>query len=258
MTTPARLTCEFDSKEMILIPGGKFTMGCDEGSAKHRPEHSLYRDPFFIDRYPVTNQEYKRFVDDTGHPVPFYTVSWCDTQDYNWDPEARIFPEGKADHPVALVSWNDALAYAQWAGKRLPTEAEWELAARGTEGRIWPWGNKAVAGRCNTREAGFGATTPVYQFMPKGDTPEGVADMIGNVWEWTATLYRPYPYEPNDGRESLNGNGWRVLRGGSWVNDLYTARGYARLDGDFIFYNNVGFRCALSLEAVRTEAESEE
>jgi formylglycine-generating enzyme required for sulfatase activity len=74
--------------------------------------------------------------------------------------------------------------------------------------------------------------------------------MIGNVWEWTSTLFRPYPYDSNDGRESLTTNGWRVLRGGSWVNDLYTARGYTRLDGDFVFYNNVGFRCAISPESV--------
>jgi formylglycine-generating enzyme required for sulfatase activity len=241
------LTCDKDGKEMILIPGGEFIMGCDEGSAKHGPEHTATAESFYLDRYPVSNVDYKRFVDETEHPVPYYSVSWCPTEGYNWDPETRTFPEGKGEHPVVLVTWQDALAYAQWAGKRLPTEAEWELAARGFEGRTWPWGDKAGPGRCNTSEAGLGTTAPVHKFMPAGDSPEGVADMIGNVWEWTATLFRPYPYDASDGRERRTGNGWRVLRGGSFVNDLYQARGYARLDGDFLFFNNVGFRCAASL-----------
>jgi formylglycine-generating enzyme required for sulfatase activity len=247
MNTPARITCDKDGKEMILIAGGGFIMGHNEGSAKHHPQHSVQVAPYYIDRYPVTNREYKRFLDETEHPVPSYSVSWCETRDYNWDPETRSFPEGKSDHPVVLVTWKDALAYARWAGKRLPTEAEWELAARGTKGRTWPWGNKPISGCSNTSEAGIGGTTPVFHFMPKGDSPEGVADLIGNVWEWTSSLFRPYPYDPEDGREALDANGWRVLRGGSWVNDLFTARGYTRLDGDFVFFNNVGFRCAASV-----------
>jgi formylglycine-generating enzyme required for sulfatase activity len=259
MNTPARITWEKDGKEMILIPGGSFVMGCDEGPAKHRPQHSVHVEAFYIDRYPVTNQEYKRFIDETGHAVPHYDVSWCDTRGYNWDPETRTFPEGKAHHPVVLVTWEDVLAYAQWAGVRLPTEAEWERTARGSDGRIWPWGNKAAPGLSNTREASMGGTTPVGQYTPEGDSPEGVADMIGNVWEWTSSLFRPYPYDAYDGREDLTATGWRVLRGGSWVNDLYTARGYARLDGDFVFYNNLGFRCAASLsESAEPEAACEE
>jgi formylglycine-generating enzyme required for sulfatase activity len=247
MSTPARLTWEKDGKHMVLVPGGRFSMGCDEGSAKHQPEHSVHVEAFYIDRFPVTNHEFKCFADATGHPLPHYEVSWCDTQDYNWDPKTRTFPEGKADHPVVLVTWQDALAYAQWADKRLPSEAEWELAARGLDGRIWPWGNQPTSGRSNTLEAGIGATTPVGQFTPQGDSQEGVADMIGNVWEWTSSLFRPYPYDASDGRETLEANGWRVLRGGSWVNDLSVARTYTRLDGDFLFFNNVGFRCAASI-----------
>jgi len=248
MSTPMRITWERDSKEMLLITGGSFVMGCDDGSAKHHPQHATQVDSLYLDRYPVTHQEYRRFVEQTGHPAPFYQVSWCDTRGYNWDPQARTYPPDKAHHPVVLVAWKDALAYAQWAGKRLPTEAEWELAARGRGGRIWPWGDIAAAGCCNTSETGHGGTTPVFQYSSQGDTPEGVADMIGNVWEWTSSLFRPYPYDPADGREDLAATGWRVLRGGSWVNDLYLARGYARLDGDFLFYNNVGFRCAVSVE----------
>jgi formylglycine-generating enzyme required for sulfatase activity len=104
-----------------------------------------------------------------------------------------------------------------------------------------------VAGRSNTLEAGTGTTTAVHQYVPEGESAVGVADMIGNVWEWTSSLFRPYPYDANDGRETLQADGWRVLRGGSWTNDLFTARAYTRLDGDFLFFNNVGFRCAASV-----------
>lgn len=250
MNTVDRIIWAKDAKEMRLISGGTFWMGCDEGPAKHRPRHAVQVVPFYIDRHPITNQEYQRFVDATDYPVPHYDVSWCDTQGYNWDPETRTFPEGKARHPVVLVTWKDALTYAAWTGKRLPTEAEWERAARGTDGRTWPWGDKACRGCSNTRKAHIGGTASVDQFTPEGDSPEGVSDMIGNVWEWTASLFRPYPYDPHDGREDLNLEGWRALRGGSWVNDLYTARCYVRLDGDFLFYNNVGFRCAISISAL--------
>ena len=248
---PARITSEIDGKEMILIPGASFQMGSDVGPEKHRPQHTVELEGFYIDCYPVTNREYKHYADETGHPVPCYDVRWCDTRGYNWDAETRTFPEGKGDHPVVLVTWEETLAYAQWASKRLPTEAEWELAARGTDGRLWPWGNTAALGRSNTSEAGVGGTTPVRQFSPKGDSPAGTADLIGNVWEWTSSLFRPYPYDARDGRENVKVKDWRVLRGGSWVNDLYTARCYTRLDGDFVFYNNVGFRCAAALPATR-------
>jgi formylglycine-generating enzyme required for sulfatase activity len=256
MNTPQRITWERDQKEMIYIPGGTFMMGYNEGSAKHRPSHPVEVTPFYIDRFPVTNQDYRRFVKDTGHPIPHYEVNWCDTRGYNWDPHGQTFPEDKADHPVVLVTWQDALAYANWAGKRLPTEAEWELSTRGLKSRVWPWGDKPLTGHSNTTEAGAGSTASVDSYSPDGDTPEGVADLIGNVWEWTSTLFRPYPYDPNDGRENLQAPGWRVLRGGSWTNDLYVARGYARLDGDFVLYNNVGFRCAVSSPESSDTAEA--
>jgi formylglycine-generating enzyme required for sulfatase activity len=250
MNTADSIIWDKDAKAMCLISGGTFWMGCDEGPAKHHPKHQIQVDPFYIDRHPVTNQEYKRFIDATDYAVPHYDVPWCDTRGYNWNPETRMFPAGKARHPVVLVTWEDALTYAAWAGKRLPTEAEWERAARGTDGRTWPWGNKACLKCSNTRKAHIGGTAPVDQFTPAGDSPEGVSDMIGNVWEWTSSLFRPYPYDPHDGRENLNLDGWRVLRGGSWVNDLYMARCCVRLDGDFLFYNNVGFRCAVSVSAL--------
>jgi len=243
---PARIVWDTDGKEMIYIPAGEFIMGSEEGMENERPEHMVYVDAFYIDRYPVTIAEYKHFVDTTGRPVPCYHVEWADLSKYNWDPDTRLPPPGQEDHPVVLVTWDDARAYAAWAGKRLLSEAEWERAARFTDGRRWPWGNDFVLGRCNTQESGVGGTTPVGLYSPIGDSVEGVGDMVGNVWEWTSSLFRPYPYDANDGRESLHANGWRVLRGGSWMNDLDRARCTARLDGDFLFFSNVGFRCAVS------------
>lgn len=237
-----------DGKEMVYIPSGEFLMGSDESADNESPAHTAYVDAFYIDLYPVTNEEYKRFVDATGHPVPWCDAEWAQAHGYNWDREKRTPPEGKETHPVVLVSWEDARAYAAWAGKRLPTEAEWERAARGTDGRRWPWGDEFVEGRCNSRESGVGSTTPVGQYSPDGDSPEKVKDMIGNVWEWTSSLFRPYPYDADDGRESQEASGWRVLRGGSWSNHLDRARCTARLDGDFVFFNNVGFRCVVSAE----------
>ncbi len=248
--SPSPIVWELDGKEMIFIPSGAFLMGSDDGPENERPCHEVVVEAFYIDRYPVTNEEYKRFVDATGYPVPCYDVAWAEPYGYNWDPEARTYPEGRGQHPVVLVTWQDAVAYARWAGKRLPTEAEWERAARGTEGWRWPWGNDLEEGRCNSKEAGIGGTTPVGQYSPQGDSPDGVGDVVGNVWEWTGSLYRPYPYRAGDGREALATNGWRVLRGGSWRNDLTTAHCAARLDGDFLFFNNVGFRCAISADEV--------
>jgi formylglycine-generating enzyme required for sulfatase activity len=237
-----------DGKEMVFIPGGSFLMGSNDGNPKHQPEHPVQIADVYVDRWPVTNAEYKAFVDATDHPVPNYDVSWCDTEGYNWDPKSRMAQEGQAEHPVVLVTWEDAIAYAAWARKRLPTEAEWERAARGPDGWRHPWGNEFKATYCNSQEAGLGRTSPVGYFSPDGDTPEGLVDMVGNVWEWTNSLFRPYPYDPNDGRESRRATGFRVLRGASWINDAGVAHCLSRLDGDFQFFNNVGFRCAVSPE----------
>jgi formylglycine-generating enzyme required for sulfatase activity len=236
-TTPV-IVWPDDGKEMIFIAGGTFKMGSNEGSPIYQPQHEVFVASFYLDAWPVTNAEYKRFADATGHPVPHYHVTWCDTEGYNWDPETRKYPEGKQDHPVVLVTWEDAMAYAAWANKRLPTEAEWERAARGLEGRRYPWGQELLPGCCcNCKEFGLGKTSPIGNFS-----------MVGNVWEWTNSLYWPYPYNANDGRESRDAGGFRVLRGASWVNDTNVAHCLSRLDGDFQFFTNVGFRCAVSPE----------
>lgn len=237
-----------DNKEMVYIPGGSFIMGSNSGDESHRPEHQVEVADFYLDRWPVTNAEYKRFLDATGYPLPDYQVSWCDTAPYNWDAKTTMYPPGKEDHPVVLVTWRDAIAYAAWAGKRLPTEAEWERAARGLKGRRYPWGNDFTRGHCNCVEVGLGGTSPVGYFSPNGDTPQGLIDMVGNVWEWVNSLFKPYPYKADDGRESREATGFRVLRGASWQNDATVADAIARLDGDFHFFNNVGFRCAASPE----------
>ena len=163
-TLESIITWPNDGKDMIYIPGGSFTMGTNNGDASHQPEHEVYVADFYLDRWPVTNAEYKKFIDDTDYPVPDYNVSWCDTKIYNWDSEQRTYPIEKADHPVVLVSWEDAMAYAAWAGKRLLTEAEWERAARGIEGRRYPWGNAFTSGLCNSKEAELGQTSSVGHF----------------------------------------------------------------------------------------------
>ena len=181
--------------ELIRIPAGPFLYGAAKKTVK-MPE-------FWIGRYPVTNTQYKRFLDaKRDYPVP-----------KNWDHKTRAYPAGKADHPVVLVSWNNAEVFCNWAGLQLPTEQEWEKAARGDkDGRSYPWGDNWVDGRCNTSEADVRGTTPVGQYSPQSDSPYGCADMAGNVWEWTESWH--------DEEQTR-----RVLRGGSW---LY-GKGYARV-----------------------------
>ena len=157
----------------------------------------MYLDAYAIDRYPVTNAQYKKFIDEKGYTPP---PGWHGDQ----------YPSGKANHPVLYVTWHDAQAYAEWAGKRLPTEAEWEKAARGTDGRLWPWGNDWREGHCNCAENKTDDTTPVGIF-PAGRSPYGVDDMAANVWEWCADWWaqirtelvpQPNPQGPNSGQVS--------------------------------------------------------
>lgn len=211
-TEPPAVIIGKDGKEMIYIPAGEFLMGGEK-----KP---VYVDAFYIDKYPVTNAEYKAFVDATGYRQPDH-----------W--RGGTYPPDKADHPVVQVNWEDAAAYAEWAGKRLPTEEEWEKAARGTDGRTYPWGDTWEANRANTSESGILDTTPVGKYSPQGDSPYGVADMAGNVWEWTASgVKRVY----------------LIMRGGTWLNPREDARCTSRLQYTPRRRNPyVGFRCALSV-----------
>jgi len=214
---------------MILIPVGKFPMG--EGD----DAHAVYLAAFHIAKYPLTHQLYQAFVDVTSQPPP---PDW---------PDGRPL-ELLSDHPVVNVSWYDAVAYCHWltaeTGQvhRLPTEAEWEKAARGTDGRPYPWGQDFDKNCCNSVEGGMGRTTPVDAY-PAGASPYGVMDLVGNVWEWCSSLYADYPYDTNDGREDATAEGWRVLRGGSWFDMEWGARPARRLSGQpNTASRNTGFR----------------
>lgn len=166
------------------------------------PRHEVYLEAFSISAFPVTNQEYKQFVNATAYSPPKH---WTDGE----------IPHGKEDHPVVMVDWFDAQAFCRWANARLPTEPEWEKAARGTDQRLFPWGHQnPTRKRCN-QCLFFGDTTPVSMF-PEGRSPYGVWDMAGNVWEWTSTLAASYPHDPSDGREDPEAIGFRVLRGGGF------------------------------------------
>ena len=241
--TPGSVISPKDGKEMILIPAGEFIMGSDSGEQNEKPQRKVYLPDFYISRYPITNADFEAFVQATGH----VTAAEKGNDEYDWrHPRGRESSiVGKERHPVVQVSWDDAVAYCQWAGKRLATEPEWEKAARGEDGRTWPWGNEWVDGKCNTSEAGVGDTTPVGRYSPAGDSPYGVADMAGNVWEWTADWYKAYPGSPS--KSGVVGEKYRVLRGGSWDNDQTNARcAYRR----YVLGNwddNVGFRVVVSL-----------
>jgi formylglycine-generating enzyme required for sulfatase activity len=239
--------------EMVAIPAGEFTMG--EGDGQHR----VFVDAFKISKYPVTNMQYQTFVDATGHRAPGY-----------WREGA--YPPNKANHPVVNVSWHDAVAYCRWlsgaTGKecRLPTEAEWEKTARGgiqipnpqnpneltdnpNPKRMYPWGDEFDHKRLNVKigDQQIGDTSPVGVY-PGGASPYGVMDMSGNVWEWCSSLYRDYPYDPDDGREDLEAEGPRVLRGGSWAH--HGERGarcsYRNPVPPSLFSDYLGFRVLVS------------
>jgi iron(II)-dependent oxidoreductase len=235
--------------EMVLIPAGPFTMGNDHGPSDERPAHRVVLSAFRIDRNKVTNQEFALFLNANG-------VKSLEGEDrYDWDDsDARIHRReggfradpGSEQHPAVEVSWFGARDYCAWKGKRLPTEAEWEKAARGTNGRQYPWGNalptpaRAVYGRS------YNTTEPVGM-KPAGVSPYAVHEMIGNLREWTASQYRPYPYRADDGRESLDPKGTRVVRGASHddgadslrvtIRRRYDHRGFAR------GHHFLGFRC---------------
>jgi|SRR5579884_243212 len=229
---------EIIEQKMILIPAGDFIMGEDFFKKNASPRHTVHLDDYYIDLYDVTNAHYKRFVDATGHVSPSH---WSQNQ----------YPPGKANHPVTFVSWFDAEAYCKWEGKRLPTEAEWEKAARGTDGRMFPWGAKLEPKRANVPPEGIKDTTPVNAF-PEGKSPYGLYDMSGNVFQWTADWFLPYP--GNNVPHPNYGEKLKVLRGGSFFDCSYYKCGLS-----FQTFNRIslapttkaisaGFRCAKSIE----------
>lgn len=225
--------------EMILIPAGEFIMGTDNRLPDEGPQHKVTLPAYYIDLYEVTNLQYEKFNNETKRRSPAHFRN-------------RTFPEGKADHPVTHVSWIDADAYCAWAGKRLPTDQEWEKAARGTDGRWYPWGEEFDSQKANTplrwQEVGaFGDTTPVGAFEA-GKSPYGVYDMSGNVWEWTASWYHAYP--GNKTASESYGDRYKTLKGGSWFDCSFYKCGISAPVFNRAFFSkkvkndSFGFRCA--------------
>jgi formylglycine-generating enzyme required for sulfatase activity len=226
---PPRSIKADDGAEMVLVPAGEFTMGSDEYDDE-KPIHRVYLDAFYIDTYETTNALYERFARATGRPLPRY---WRDAT------------ANAPSQPVTGVTWDDADAYCTWAGKRLPTEAEWEKAARGTDSRTYPWGQHWDARRANS-DHGAGKAAAVGSYVD-GASPYGAHDMAGNVWEWVADSYAEdyYRRSPSRNPPGPEPSTVRVARGGSWSSVpvlLRTANRFSTRSDVRTLY--IGFRCA--------------
>ena len=227
---------EFNRKRMIRIAAGAFTMGGrDEDSPNNeRPAHAVQMPTYYIAPFAVTNQDYREFVNCTGYKAP---IHW----------QRGTYPTGMARHPVVNTSWHDARTYAEWVGARLPTEAEWERAARGSDERPYPWGSRFAEGeRCNCNNF-IGMTTPVDEF-PDGRSPYGVWDMVGNAYEWCADYYDEdyYKYSPSTNPKGPEGGQERVVRGGSFAETRAAVRCTHRIGcSETVTKETHGFRLGL-------------
>jgi len=222
------------SGDMVLIPAGEFTMGSTTGASDEKPSHTVYLDAYAIDRYEVTNEQYRQCVESETCQPPRNT-KYYDVPEYG-------------RHPVVYLNWYRALAYCTWAGKRLPTEAEWEKAARGTDGRAYPWGNEWDSSKANVvgDTDGFDGTAPVGSF-DVGRSPYGAYDMAGNVWEWVNDWYDAgyYRHSPKRNPDGPTQGKFKLLRGGSWRYTPKFARAAERLKHNpKHLHDNRGFRCA--------------
>jgi formylglycine-generating enzyme required for sulfatase activity len=201
-----------DGKTMVLIDAGIFLSGADRATG--------WLDAFYIDVYPTTNADYQRFVAATGHHPP-----------HHW--HGGRCPEPLLDHPVVFVTWHDANSYAEWSGKTLPSALQWEKAARGSSGSIYPWGNQGTPAKCNVRESRIGSTTPVDRYH-SGASPYGVYDLCGNTWEWCSD-------ETDPGRHHLKGS--------AFTSPFSRATPSAINDASAdMFDDDTGFRCVANAE----------
>jgi formylglycine-generating enzyme required for sulfatase activity len=261
--------------QMVTIPAGKFWMGSSDGEVAEleqmrtdkdyriwirdeTPHHEVDLAAYTIGRYPVTNAEFARFMEDGGYAKKEWWTeagwqarergNWIKPRD--WDDKQMSDPS----QPVVGISWYEAYAYCRWlaartnAPYRLPTEAEWEKSARGKEGYRYPWGNHWEASRCNNSETGPGRTTPVGQYSPQGDSSYGVAEMVGQVWEWCSDRFSKYD-ELKGAFENPEGDEARIIRGGSWLNSSPAAVCRCAIRGKnspVNRLNNWGFRVARS------------
>ena len=221
-----------DGAELVWVPPGEFMMGSEDGERREKPIHRVVLDGFWIYKRPVTVGQYRLFCADTGRALR-HAPPW------GW----------KEEHPVVNVSWEYAAAYAQWAGAALPTEAEWEKAARGTDGRTYPWGNAWDRSRCSTSVGVRRASVSPVGSFPEGASPYGVLDMAGNVWEWTADWYEEtyYAFSPEKNPTGPFFGTHKVVRGGSWGNDMiHDYRCATRVVCEPVVRGgSIGFRCVL-------------
>lgn len=243
-----------DGAEMVWVPAGEFLMGSVDADISwlierkpklrrelfhdEMPQHKVYLDGYWIYKYEVTVAQYRKFCTETGRKMPEQPA---------WSGD---------NYPVVNVTWYDAVAYAQWAGAQLPTEAQWEKAARGADARRYPWGNDWNEERCNnwsdTNPAGSGfhgkCAAPVGSY-PGCVSPYGAQDMAGNVWEWCQDVYDPgyYAKSPTKNPTGPEKGEFRVLRGGSWGSSSITTRAACRLreSPDATFHDDGGFRCVV-------------
>ena len=253
-TVPAQQSNNFVG--MVHVPGGPFTMGRDDGPPEEGRAHEVVLQPFYIDKNLVTIGEYAKFIQAKG-PVGPKGEMYLDVLDSDnrihqtgttWKPEP-----GSERYPASEMSWHGAVAYCKWRGKQLPSEAEWERAARGTDKRLYPWGNAAPTPDLAFFGGFHGETVPVGQFA-KGVSAHGAFDMAGQVWEWTRSIAARYPYNPKDGREDLSREHPRVARGGSSSSDpdglTATSRhivDYSRQETGHAYF---GFRCMSKVQMV--------
>lgn len=248
---------EKDSSVMIRIPAGEFWMGSvlEEGGRDHeRPQHSVILNEFYIDKFEVTNRQFYNFVESTGYRTTaekkgsgfvFNSLKqiWEECRDMNW---RNYYNRNTESHPVVLVTPADAKAYCEWAGKRLPTEAEWEKAARGIYGWKYPWGDPEPDNSYANFMHDKSGTTPVGSY-PKGVSPSGCMDMAGNVWEWCNDFYSGtyYHNSPKRNPKGPTSSSLYVNRGGSWHDSVWSLRCANRSGDDPKGFCHLGFRCAL-------------
>ncbi|MCX6053416.1 MAG: formylglycine-generating enzyme family protein [Chloroflexi bacterium] len=263
-----------DGMTMLYVPDGEFTMGGSADAAiaecqklfsncsrdlftGEEPEHTVDLDAFWIDQTEVTNTMFMMFVNETSYQTDAEKAGLSKTftgsgmnkiNGADWQspqgPNSNL--TGHEEHPVVQVSWNDASAYCVWAGRKLPTEAEWEKVARGTDKRVFPWGNETPY--CNLANLlGCKGGTTIVGSYTTGMSPYGALDMAGNVWEWVADWYGPYTAGTVTNPQGPSSGDYRTCRGGSWFNDFVSLRSVSRCKSPQTNSSNVlGFRCAFS------------
>jgi formylglycine-generating enzyme required for sulfatase activity len=272
----SELISEKDNMVMVFVPEGNFQMGSNDGPDYEKPKHTVWLDAFWIDQTEVNNAQFEKFVKESsyetdaeianwGYVFDMSSVKWLKVTGVNWrhphGPTSNL--DGLENHPVTYMSWNDASAFCKWAGRRLPSEAEWEKAARGTDYRLYPWGdqkpgnnllnfadkNISLSWADKNTDDGYTFTSPVGHY-PEGASPYGALDMAGNVWEWVNDWFDQNYYLSQTIWRNPTGpstKSGRVLRGGSWYDSGIVSRssfrlGYYPMDG----YAYYGFRCAVS------------